>query len=43
MNYYNKGSYFYDPTKILFKVDKGAQEIDLISDYDELYNLIQTL
>ena len=41
--YYNKSTYFYDPTKILFKDDRGAQGVELISGYDELYNLIKIL
>jgi polysaccharide biosynthesis PFTS motif protein len=35
---FGKKSIFYDPTKLLSKQDRGRQEIDLISGYDELYN-----
>ena len=36
--HFGKKSIFYDPTKLLSKEDRGRQDIDLISGYDELYN-----
>jgi polysaccharide biosynthesis PFTS motif protein len=42
-NYYRKKSFFYDPSKSLFEDDRGAQGVELISGYDELYDIISIL
>lgn len=39
--YYDKKTFFYDPINLLFKSDRGAQGVDLISGYDELYNIFK--
>ena len=39
----NIKSIYYDPSGFLFKDDRGAQGVELISGYDELYNLIKSL
>ena len=40
--YFSKESIFYDPAKILFKDDRGSQDIQLISGYDELLNYFES-
>jgi hypothetical protein len=39
--HYEKKTFFYDPINLLFKSDRGAQGIDLISGYDELYDIFK--
>jgi polysaccharide biosynthesis PFTS motif protein len=41
-NYFDKESIFYDPTKLLHKEDRGRQNIELISGYDELLNYFES-
>jgi polysaccharide biosynthesis PFTS motif protein len=36
-------SFFYDPTKTLFKTDRGCQGVKLLSGFDELDNMIDLL
>lgn len=41
--YYGKKTFFYDPTSLLFKDDRGAQGITLVTGKSELYNYFKSL
>ena len=42
-NYFEKKTFFYDPTKVLYKDDRGSQGIPLLSGFEELLNYFKIL
>ena len=42
-DFFNKRSLFYDPKKLIYKDDRGLQDIPLLSGFEELLNYFKNL